>query len=141
MLTAASIALGASLERRDTFVTCRNTAVKGGSFQISNQKAEGNIHAAPLTNGGTKSGYPHQFTNAKKIQWPNPKCNNLASGVILLEFPVFADGHLYNADSKPKDDPGAARGIFTSPNKDYCGVVAHKGIGQDANKGDLLLCV
>lgn len=157
-LAAASTVLGASLERRDTvscqriilpeytiysllayqFVTCKNTAL--GSFHISNQKAEGNIHAAPLKNGGTRSGYPHQFTNAKNIKWHNRKCNNLARGVILLEFPVFKDGHLYNAESKPKDDPGAARAIFTSPNKDYCGVIAHEGVGKEANKGDLLLC-
>ena len=87
--------------------------------------------------GGSKSGYPHQFKNENApIVWPNAKCNNLAAGIILLEFPVFADGHLYNWNSKPKDDPGPVRAIYTSPGKDYCGVIGH----ETGNMGPLKLC-
>ncbi|KAF9224792.1 Ribonuclease/ribotoxin [Gyrodon lividus] len=110
---------------------CKNTA---GNIKIDSSKAEGNIHAAPLSAG--KSGYPHQFTNQGKIKFPNNKCNNLAHGTILLEFPVFADGHLYAWDAKPKPDPGPVRAIYTNPSKDFCGVVAH----TEGNQGPLELC-
>ncbi|KAF8972227.1 Ribonuclease/ribotoxin, partial [Flammula alnicola] len=95
-----------------------------------------NHPCAPLTDGGTRSGYPHQFTNVGGIVWPNKRCNHLAPGHILLEFPVFEDGHLYCAECKPKPDPGPARAIFTSPRKDFCGVVAH----THGNEGPLVLC-
>jgi rRNA endonuclease len=54
----------------------------------------------------------------------------------LLEFPVFPDGHAYNFNKKPKDDPGAARVIYTYPQKVFCGVVSH----TNGNQGDLRLC-
>ncbi|KAH7882959.1 gigantin [Phlebopus sp. FC_14] len=114
-----------------TMYTCRNTA---GNFQINAAAAEANIHAAPLTAG--KSGYPHQFTNQGGIRFPNSKCNNLAAGTILLEFPVFQDGHLYAWNEKPKPNPGPARAIYTNPSKDFCGVVAH----TTGNQGPLELC-
>ncbi|KAI9793194.1 MAG: hypothetical protein M1816_000615 [Peltula sp. TS41687] len=119
--------------RADKILTCQNT---GGNIKISSNKAEGNVHAAPL-NEKTASGYPHHFQNNKGdiIKFPNKACN--AKGVKLLEYPVFADGHLYPSGMKPKADPGPARAIYTTPHKDFCGVIAHT---EKDNKGPFKLC-
>ncbi|KAL1642552.1 putative a-sarcin precursor [Diplodia seriata] len=124
------------LAASDKILTCKNS---GGNIRISQNKAEGNIHAAPLGDKVTKSGYPHEFGNREpKIVWPNKKCN--ADNVKLLEFPVFADGHLFPFDEKKPDDKskiGPARGIYTYPSKDFCGVMAHT---EKDNKGPFALC-
>lgn len=120
-----------------------------------------NLHSAPLSDGHTGSSYPHWFTNGYDkrgdgslksglkgplITFGNGECdkapNHSSHGSghkdhYLLEFPVFEDGHEYKYDSKkPKEDPGPARAIYTYPNKDFCGIVAH----TDGNQGDLVLC-
>ncbi|OJD33081.1 ribotoxin [Diplodia corticola] len=129
-----------ALEVRDKTLVCKNT---GGNIEISQNKAEGNIHAAPATKGGTKSGYPHEYKNLadgdkKNIVWPNKNCN--AKDVTLLEFPVFKDGHLFEYDQKKPADKtkiGPVRGVFTYPHKDFCGVMAHT---EKDNKGNFALC-
>jgi rRNA endonuclease len=125
------------LAKRLPMVRCRNTAFPGGSFQIDLARAEGNIHAAPLGVKTTASGYPHEYTNRDGMRWTNGHCNNLKTGTILLEYPVFADGHQYGHDQgHPKPDPGAARAIYTSPSKDFCGVISHTA----GNAGNFALC-
>ena len=64
------------------------------------------------------------------------KDGNGKSDNYLLEFPVFLAGHAYNCNKKPKDDPGAARVIYTYPRKIFCGVVSH----ANGNQGELRLC-
>ena len=45
-------------------------------------------------------------------------------------------GTYYDANKKPKQDPGPARVIYYMPGKTFCGIVGH----EDGNKGDLKLC-
>ncbi|KAF9224787.1 ribonuclease U2 [Gyrodon lividus] len=134
LVAVPTFAAPSALQARDTTWTCSNSQ---GTIKISQNAAESNIHAAPLTDGTTKSSYPHKFQNVGGYNWPNSKCNFKATSTnFLLEFPVFADGHLYPFDVKPKADPGPARAIFTYPSKDFCGVIAH----TEANQGPLVLC-
>ncbi|KAB2580682.1 hypothetical protein BFW01_g3347 [Lasiodiplodia theobromae] len=125
------------LEARDVSLRCKNTK---GDFTISQNKAEGNIHAAPVGDPDkkepkTKSGYPHGYGNRDGITWPNKKCND--KNAKLLEFPVYPDGHLFPYNEKKSDlDPGPARAIYTYPSKDFCGVMAH----TDGNAGGFALC-
>ncbi|CCX17131.1 Similar to Ribonuclease alpha-sarcin; acc. no. P00655 [Pyronema omphalodes CBS 100304] len=133
VLALSATALAApTLEERDTIYICN---IQGQPpLRISRNKAEGNMHAAPLSDGKTKTSYPHEFKNiGNAIKFPSGKCK----GVKLLEFPVFADGHLYPYDVKPKADPGPARVIFTYPSKDFCGIVSHT---LPNNGGPLALC-
>ncbi|OJD33105.1 ribotoxin [Diplodia corticola] len=138
-VNAAAIPMNQTLglEARDKTLLCRNTK---GDVKISQGKAEGNIHAAPVVDPKVKSqkpksGYPHGYGNNDGIKWPNSKCND--KNAELLEFPVYADGHLFPYNEKKTNlDPGIARGIFTYPSKDFCGVMAHK----DGNSGPFALC-
>ncbi len=116
------------------------------------------MHRAPLSDGKSGSSYPHWFTNGyngdgklkkgrkgPEIKFPNKKCNfrpRHTTGThmddrYLLEFPVFPDGRLYPHEKKPKEKPGPARVIYTWPNKDFCGVVAHT---ERDSTGPLQLC-
>ncbi|OJD38023.1 ribotoxin [Diplodia corticola] len=139
-VNAVAAPFNQTLEARGKDLLCKNTE---GNFKINSDKAERAMHAAPVGNPPdklpqTKSGYPHQFHNAKGLKWANSHCND--KNAKLLEFPVFADGHLFQYDEKknPSDASwvGPARVIYTMPSKDYCGVMAH----TTGNKGDFELC-
>lgn len=57
-----------------------------------------------------------------------------------IEYPVFADGRIYNYDVKrPKDDPGHIRAT-TNQNKRLKGVIAHLGVSQNPNVGGMHWC-
>lgn len=68
----------------------------------------------------------------------NPNCYE-ANGALkeLQEAPVFSDKHVYNFDSKPKDDPGPARVVYTTVNRDFCAIISHT---EPNNGGDFALC-
>ncbi|KAF5313854.1 hypothetical protein D9619_013055 [Psilocybe cf. subviscida] len=123
----------------DADYRCVNNAVPGGAFVITQANAVAALNGSPRTTG--RSGYPHTFENFSGITWPVAKCNTAS----LLEFPVLLDGKIYNADSRPKDNPGPARIIFTidgqpAPTKLMCGVVAHAGQDGNPNAGFLNKC-
>ena len=63
----------------------------------------------------------------------NERCHNKH----LLEMPIFPNGKTYKFDSKPKEDPGPIRAIFSNPGKLLCNVIAHVGPG---NEGDFEEC-
>ncbi|KAI7226587.1 hypothetical protein KC330_g8759 [Hortaea werneckii] len=95
---------------------------------ISYSTASSTIHQAPLGRG--RSGYPHEFTNKQNLPLGR-NCDAAAKNGGLFEFPVFSDGHLYDwTSARPKDNPGPARVLFTTPSKDFCGVIAHDGPGN-----------
>ncbi|KAI6046712.1 Ribonuclease/ribotoxin [Pisolithus marmoratus] len=107
-----------------------------GNYKIDEDKAKNNVHLAPLYSGRT--GYPHLFHHYPDhddkhhhhdyyhlLEFDNKKCNK--KDAHLLAFPLFEDGHLYPYDKEPKADPGLVRAIYTAPDKDFCGVLAHKG--------------
>ncbi|CCX04823.1 clavin precursor [Pyronema domesticum] len=138
--TADPTSLEALEARAEKEYRCKNE-VK--DFLIKESVAVHTVRQAPVTKGGTKSGYPHPFQNFSKIKWANKKCNT-GSGKggreppLLLEFPVFADGHFYPYNTgKPKPDPGNNRVIYSYPNKDFCGVVGHT---KKNNGGPLAHC-
>ena len=121
-------------------MTCKNA---GGNFKISLSAAESASHHAQLNLGAgtTATSYPHEFqTFNDAVKFANPKCNRDGKGKrqqTLLEFPVFPDGHQYPFNSKPRANPGNARVIFTSPSKDFCGVISHT---EKDNKGRFAWC-
>ncbi|KAI5785758.1 clavin precursor [Pyronema domesticum] len=123
------------IEARDVIYRCPHG-------KISQNKAIGNMHQAPVTLKGTGSGYPHEFKNYPHYKWANKKCNT-GSGKggqhppTLLEFPVFEDGHFYNYNKgHPKPDDGYNRVIYSYPNKEFCGIIGHTDKGK---KGDKLV--
>ncbi|KAF5313857.1 hypothetical protein D9619_013056 [Psilocybe cf. subviscida] len=71
---------------------------------------------------------------------------NACNTAKLQEFPVLINGAIYNANSRPKDNPGPARVIYTLDGqpagyKLFCGVVAHVGEGGNPNRGYLAKCI
>ncbi|CAI7603347.1 unnamed protein product [Penicillium viridicatum] len=144
-----------SLAAADTFWACANTQ---GKFRVSQNNAEWAIKKAPLSDGKTKTSYPHWFTNGydgngnvkdpKKsppIKFPGKICNkppkhsSEGSGKddnYLLEFPLKSNEELYPYDKKPKEPTEPARVIYVYPHRVFCGIVAH----TKGNEGPLELC-
>ncbi len=112
-------------------ILCKNTE---GDLRFDKHAAENLMHNWAPVNEHTASGYPHEFSNNKGdvIKWPNGKCE----GSRVLEFPIFEDGHKYPYDEKPKARPGPARIIYSTPSKDFCGIIAH----EKGSEGPLRLC-
>ncbi|KAF7596408.1 hypothetical protein BBP40_001715 [Aspergillus hancockii] len=131
--------LGLSLAApQDRTWTCTNS---NRQLRYSQNSAISASHHAPISDGKTKRSYPHWFTNGydgdgklkkslKKplVQFPVADCNKPPkhskngegkTDHYLREFPVYQDGHQYNFDKKPKEDPGEARIIYTYPHKTF----------------------
>ncbi|CCX04822.1 gigantin [Pyronema domesticum] len=124
------------LEARAPIVTCQN---KLGDVKIDVAKAIVSMKAAPAPKKGR--GMPHKFNNRENIVFPNTKCNKPKTGKRpnLLEFPVFADGHIF--DPKTSKDVGLARVIYTAGSKrDLCGVIGHTLGPKDKRGGPFKLC-
>lgn len=135
--------------------TCANSQ---GQLRISQNYAISASHQAPLSDGKTKTSYPHWFTNgydgdgnvrdAKNnppIKFPVGQCNkppkhskngDAKDDHYLLEFPLKRNGKLYPFDKKPKELTEPARVIYTWPDKVFCGIVAH----TEGSNGPLELC-
>lgn len=81
----------------------------------------------PPTKSG-KSSYPHQFFNKEELPClPTPSLSRESSTEGYYEYPVFANGHNYDYDSKkPRDPPGHLRAV-TNQNKRLKAVLAHEG--------------
>ena len=124
----ASFAIQSPLTLPLTFTKQAYKCKNGGTVKLSNIK--NNLSAAPVAEG--KSGYPHAFQNLQKFPM-DERCHNK----ILLEMPIFPNGKNYNFNSKPKEDPGPIRAIFSNPGKLLCNVIAHIGPG---NTGDFEEC-
>ncbi|WFD04487.1 hypothetical protein MOBT1_003197 [Malassezia obtusa] len=73
--------------------------------------------------------YPHQFKNYEGLQMSSA-CDGAS---MMLELPVFADGHAYNIQHGEK--PGAARAIYSADDNSLCAIVAH-----DSNDSNFHLC-
>lgn len=100
---------------------------------VSQSIAQKAVNAASALSLGTPSGYPHVFKDHGHI-FKRKQCGK--PGQVLLEAPVFADGHIYNYMSKPKDNPGPMRVIFIEKSNMLCGVLGH----TDGNAGYLNKC-
>ncbi|RYP17197.1 hypothetical protein DL765_004653 [Monosporascus sp. GIB2] len=107
-------------------VRCQNEL---GDIWIDLTLAAANLAAAPTETG--RSGYPHEFRNFQGFTWVDYRCHDRGP---ILELPIFADGHQYNTDSRPKDRPGEVRLIYTEYGKIFCGVIAHEQ-GSSGNFG------
>ena len=113
------------------------------------------IKKAPLSDGKTKTSYPHWFTNGydgdgnpvrtEHINFPAKTCNippkhspggSGKSDRYLLEFPLKSNGELYPYDKKPKERTEPARVIYVYPHRVFCGIVAH----TEGSEGPLQLC-
>ncbi|KAI9753907.1 MAG: hypothetical protein M1815_005951 [Lichina confinis] len=150
-------AVSATDDCEDTIWECQNG---GRTVRYSQYDAEADSHFALLADKKTKSAYPHWFTNGYRgdgkeyrkehitfdVSWCNMETKHTDGGMgpddrYLLEFPIRPLDETprkppYNFDSKPKDDPGPARVIYTSPHKHFCGIISH----TKGNEGELVLC-
>jgi len=130
--------------KQNIAVKAMNTAP--GSFltqpDVKDSKAESSF----------PSGYPHIFWNGKMPgkpaqageKWGVRACDKLAAGTKLNEFPIFADGKVYNHNSKEgkqANNPGYIRAIYTVPKvgtgkRTFCGIIAH----YEENDGKFKKC-
>lgn len=87
---------------------------------------------APRETG--KSGYPHKFHNHEgqipELLIPSPSPSNASSTTSHYEYPVFADGHTYDYNTKKKHREEGAQGhlrAITNQKGKLKGVIAHEG--------------
>lgn len=104
---------------------------------------------APAPQDKGKSGYPHHFLNEDdqfpELIIPNPanlekSPSNASSTTSHYEYPVFADGHTYDYDTKKKHMPPDAQGhlrAITSQKKKLKAVIAHDGEDNKAWQGPM----
>ena len=75
------------------------------------------VQNAPREN--RSSGYPHKFNNYEGL----PMSSACDGASMMLELPVFADGHPYDLEHGEK--PGAVRAIYSIDDNALCAIVAH----------------
>lgn len=113
---------------------------KESDNRIGAKTIAGQLANAPNPRDTGKSGYPHKFGNKlgpTQIAELVRSDSAASSTTSLYEYPVFADVHTYDYQSKrPKEDPGHIWGI-TNQNKRLKGVVAHDGKDGRANGGGM----
>ncbi|KAI0008220.1 Ribonuclease/ribotoxin [Xylariaceae sp. FL0662B] len=116
------------------FVSCR---VQTGIYNFQKEDVKAEFDRVRGKTSGTPSGYPHEFQNfGGGISWDDQACNS--DKVKTFEFPVFQrqggrDPQKYNENSKPKDEPGPCRVVFSEHDGHLCGVMCHRSMtpGQD----------
>lgn len=122
-LAFAGISLATPVYRRSGVAHCGvNT---GGDINVSSAAEQ--ARNAPTDDHGRS--YPHQFKNYEGL----PMSNACSGASMMLELPVFADGHAYNIAHGEK--PGAARVIYSADDHSLCAIVAH-----DSNDSNFHLC-
>jgi len=97
----------------------------GGDIDLN--KIQDQVSNAPREN--RDSGYPHQFKNYEGLSMSSA-CSGAS---MMLELPVFADGHPYDLENG--EQPGAVRAIYSIDDNSLCAVVAH-----DQNDSDFHEC-
>lgn len=120
----AAVAIAQPLARSESPVHCG----KGTGGDINVGPVIDQIKAAPSEPSNVGHSYPHEFKNYEKLP-----INSECDGEMMLELPVFADGHAY--DLEHGENPGAARAIYGANNKALCAIVAH-----DSNDNDFHEC-
>lgn len=89
----------------------------------------------------TKSSYPHIYENSDEIKWENRACNS--KNVKTHEFPIDETGRMYpwngvwigNTLVTKKEDPGPCRVVYSETDRHYCGVMCHKSMKPEGEKG------
>ena len=123
-LAFAGFVAASPIVRRDTIAHCGKGT--GGDIDVDHILSQ--VENAPTKSTGGHS-YPHQFYNYEKI----PLSSDCDGASMMLELPIFADGHPYNLQHG--EQPGAVRAIYSADNNALCAVVAHNN-----NNGDFHLC-
>ncbi|PYH86424.1 hypothetical protein BO82DRAFT_397597 [Aspergillus uvarum CBS 121591] len=100
-------------------------------FHVNVDTAKARANAAGFTKG--KSGDPHDFKNANKIQWGVKGCNK--SKVDMYEYPIYWEGSKikeWKKDKKADDrDKTPIRVLYIQAKDEtlqFCGVVIHLNV-------------
>ncbi|WFD28474.1 hypothetical protein MNAN1_003485 [Malassezia nana] len=117
LLALAAVASAVPLSRRDEIASCGN----GGDIDVTRILSQ--VQQAPREN--RSSGYPHQFKNYEGL----PMSSDCDGASMMLELPVFADGHPYNLQNG--ENPGAVRAIYSIDDNALCAIIAHDNYGSD----------
>ncbi|WFD34843.1 hypothetical protein MCUN1_001687 [Malassezia cuniculi] len=123
-LLAAAVIAQPVLVRRDVLVHCGQST--GGDIDLA--PVYDQIAQAPSEPSNVGHSYPHEFKNYEHLP-----ISSECDGEMMLELPIFADGHAY--DLEHGENPGAVRAIYGAKNKALCAVVAH-----DANDSNFHQC-
>ncbi|WFD21123.1 hypothetical protein MCAP1_003380 [Malassezia caprae] len=121
ILALAGVASAVPFVRRDEIAHCGN----GGDIDVS--KIMSQVQQAPREN--RHSGYPHKFNDYEGL----PMSSDCDGASMMLELPVFADGHPYDLENG--ENPGAVRAIYSIDDNALCAIVAH-----DTNDSNFHLC-
>lgn len=97
----------------------------GGTIDVTQIMSQ--VQNAPDEN--RDSGYPHRFYDYENL----PMSSACDGASMMLELPVFADGHAYDLENG--EDPGAVRAIYSIDDNSLCAIVAH-----DTNDSNFHLC-
>ena len=120
IFAAFTTASAAPLAARATVAHCGQST--GGDIPIS--AATEQAKNAPSQSTGGHS-YPHEFKNYEGL----PISSACQDASMMLELPVFADGHPY--DLQNGENPGAARVIYSADNHAVCAIVHHGAHDSD----------
>lgn len=120
LATLFAAATAAPLAARGGVAHCGQST--GGDIPIS-AAAEQAKNAPSQSTGGHS--YPHEFKNYEGL----PISSACDGASMMLELPVFADGHAYNLEHG--ENPGAARVIYSADNHAVCAIVHHGNHDSD----------
>ncbi|KAL1847247.1 hypothetical protein Daus18300_014011 [Diaporthe australafricana] len=121
----------------EQYYKVENEQMSKAANRIGQNSIQKQLNNAPQPSDTGKSGYPHHFENIGNIPQLLKSTSRVSSTTSLYGYPVFADGHNYDYQSRrPKEPPGHIRSI-TNQNKRPKGVVAHPGEEGNPNGGHL----
>ena len=105
------------------------------TYQVSDAVGVQTVKDAGLA-GGTKSGYPHSYSNKDGILWDVQNCD---SNNPLLEYPIFNEGKpSWQKDKKVSEQPATPmRVVFANVGGTaiYCGIMTHVEEDPDTHQG------
>ncbi|POS72406.1 hypothetical protein DHEL01_v209200 [Diaporthe helianthi] len=127
------------VKKNDDTLYSKNQCLPDKDNKISESRVRSQLTRAPEPNDRRKSGYPHPYMNLNGVILRRESTDSTS----YYEYPVTQKGADYDFDCKPKQNPGAYRGIVNQ-NKDYRGTLCHNGEVRKGvnypNSGDFHLC-
>ncbi|BCR86847.1 uncharacterized protein ACHE_30834S [Aspergillus chevalieri] len=138
LLTSPILATPVDLEARaggTVRCTATNTSKSkhtSKSWTVSVEDAKNLVQRAGVK-GADKTGYPHAFGNADKLQWDPAACKK--TNIDLLEYPVFWQGaKQINPDKKINEQAHTPiRVVYANAGGTpvYCGIMIHSEVKQE----------